>query len=297
MSILSPSIQILLFLFLLRHEMALCDDYSVAPNHKSLVVAMGCFWCGEEAFEHYAPGVVEAVSGYSGGSNENPTYRNHPNHFEVVLVEYDPARSSYEELLRHAWRNIDPFNGAGQFCDRGTSYRPAIFYADESERRVADAVAAEVADLHGWDRGDLAVPLLPRTTFWSAEEYHQDYYQKKPGDYGYYKTGCGRSKRLQQVWGEEVYDCYHDLQSSCFDGVTNSSGNFVDFEANMKQVGEGKAAVLPKKIVQLIVLLVVVFLTIAGSLSWFCMRKNVKKNNLESNVELKLPEHAIDKAE
>jgi len=189
-----------------------------SPDHESLVVAMGCFWCGEQAFEQYAPGVVEAVSGYSGANGiDNPTYRNHRGHYEVVLVEYDPTKTSYEVLIDYAWKNIDPFNGFGQFCDRGFSYLPAIFYANEDQRLAAERVKARVLeDNPTWNEEDLVVPILPRPRFWIAEEYHQDYYIKNPGNYGYYKNGCGRPKRLKQVWGEDVYECYHDLEGSCF---------------------------------------------------------------------------------
>jgi len=244
------------FSLLLMPITSTADDYIVASNHKSLVVAMGCFWCGEESFERYAPGVIEAVSGYSGGSLANPTYYNHNGHFESVLVEYDPNKTSYEILLSYTWRNIDPFDGTGQFCDRGNAYRPAIFYADEEERLVAESTLADVEDLNltSWQGNGLMVPILERKPFWTAEDYHQEYYQKNPGDYNYYKKACGRSERLKEVWGEEAYSCYHNVTTSCVnntavDTIENSNGTTVKVEANVKNVSEGKAAVLPSKYV------------------------------------------------
>ena len=169
------------FLILLLTEMksVLADDYTVKEGHKSMLCAVGCFWCGEQAFEQYAPGVVEAVSGYAGGTNDNPTYRNHPGHYEVVLVEYDPSLTSYEVLVNYAWRNLDPFDGIGQFCDKGTSYRPAIFYATDEEKEIADRVRDEIVASNNW--ADIAVPNVARPKFWTAEGYHQDYYIKVSG--------------------------------------------------------------------------------------------------------------------
>ena len=111
------------------------DDYTIDPNNKSLLIAAGCFWCAEQAFEQYAPGVIEAISGYSGPNGiNNPTYKNHPGHYEVILIEYDPSKTSYKVMVEYAWRNLDPFNGRGQFCDYGPSYYPAIFYANDEEK-------------------------------------------------------------------------------------------------------------------------------------------------------------------
>lgn len=171
----------LLFLLLTMTQMpssVLADDYTVREGHKSMLCAVGCFWCGEQAFEQYAPGVVEAVSGYAGGTNDNPTYRNHPGHYEVVLVEYDPKLTSYELIVNYAWRNLDPFDGIGQFCDKGTSYRPAIFYANQEEKEIADRVREEVLAANNWTLDEIAVPNLERPKFWTAEGYHQDYYIK-----------------------------------------------------------------------------------------------------------------------
>lgn len=252
------------------------DDYSLSSqNHKSLVVAMGCFWCGEEAFEHYGPGVVEAVSGYSGDvSKRNPTYRDHGEHYEVVLVEYDPTKSSYETLLVYFWRNIDPFNGNGQFCDNGSSYRPALFYDGEEEMAIAQKVFAQVLkEYPSWDEGTIKVESLERVTFWKAETYHQNYYIKNPGDYGYYKNACGRPRRLKEVWGEDVYACYHDLETTCFETVTNTSGEDVVLAINYKDTPEIDPSLLPKKAVYAISALCAFVVVIV----FLVLFKNMKK--------------------
>jgi len=240
--------------------LASADDYSVAEGNQSLLVAVGCFWCGEQAFEQYAPGVIEVVSGYAGGENENPTYRNHPGHYEVILIEYDPTKTSYEVLVNYAYRNMDPFDSLGQFCDKGTSYLPAIFYATETEKEVAEDVLASILEQQGWDLSDIAAPILERPVFWKAEEYHQDYYIKNPGNYGYYKNACRRPQRLKEVWGEEEYQCYHEEEHTCFiemlDGsnttlanagitvpgkVLNEAGELVDAESNIKNADAERA--------------------------------------------------------
>lgn len=235
------------FLILLLTEMksVLADDYTVKEGHKSMLCAVGCFWCGEQAFEQYAPGVVEAVSGYAGGTNDNPTYRNHPGHYEVVLVEYDPSLTSYEVLVNYAWRNLDPFDGIGQFCDKGTSYRPAIFYATDEEKEIADRVRDEIVASNNW--ADIAVPNVARPKFWTAEGYHQDYYIKNPSNYGFYKERCGRTRRLKTVWGDDEYKCYHDVDTSCFNmTVANEEGIEVIAETNMKGAPPETVGVMPR---------------------------------------------------
>lgn len=211
------------------------DDYSVAEGHGSLLAAVGCFWCGEQAFEQYAPGVVEVVSGYAGGTNDHPTYRDHPGHYEVVLVEYDPEKTSYEVLANYAYRNMDPLDGGGQFCDRGSSYYPALFYATEEERITAERVLTEILESSpDWGAEDIEAQILERPKFWTAEEYHQDYYLKNPANYGFYKKACKRSERLKEVWGEDTYECYHDEELSCFLEETDA-----DLASNQTDAGGG----------------------------------------------------------
>lgn len=241
------------------------DDYTVAEGNKSLLAAVGCFWCGEQAFEQYAPGVVEVVSGYAGGTNDNPTYRNHPGHYEVILIEYDPSKTSYEVLVNYAYRNMDPFNGNGQFCDKGSSYYPAIFYDTEEEQITAEIVLTEILELNpDWNEDDIKAPILERPKFWEAEYYHQDYYIMNPSRYGYYKNACKRTQRLKEVWGEEEYKCYHDEEYECFAAydpnnnttivvdvvggvatVVNDRGESVEAESNIKNAPAETAALLP----------------------------------------------------
>lgn len=277
------------------------DNYALtSPEHKSLMVGMGCFWCGEEAFERYAPGVVEAVSGYAGGENDNPTYGYHPGHNEVVLVEYDPRKTSYEVLLGYAWKNLDPFNGKGQFCDRGTSYLPQIFWGTLEEKLIAEDVLTEIlAEYPEWDPSDLMVPLLARPTFWIAEEYHQDYYIKNPGNYNYYKNACRRPNRLKEVWGEDEYKCYHDKELLCFANnavtnttgeeaaaytVTNEFGEEVAVEINRKNVEQGKAALLPYKAIAGICVAAGAVLLI-GIVGYFFYRRTAQQNKKKELME------------
>jgi peptide-methionine (S)-S-oxide reductase len=165
--------------------------------------AGGCFWCMEEAFDS-VPGVLATVSGYMGGFTRNPTYEEvssgRTGHAEVVQVEYDPSKVSYRKLLEVFWRNIDPTQKDGQFCDIGSQYRSAIFYHDEEQRRLAEASRAELEKTKPF-KGEIVTQIVPAGTFYRAEDYHQDYYLKNPVRYKFYKTGCGRPARLKQLWG------------------------------------------------------------------------------------------------
>jgi len=196
--------------------LASADNHAVADGNESMVVALGGFWSAEQALEQYAPGVVEVVIGYAGGTNNNPTYRNHPGHYEVVLIEYDPHKTSYEVLLNYAYRNMDPFDGTGQFCDKGSSYYPAVFYQTEYELELANDVLAEILELKGWNRQNITASILKRPTFWKVEKHHQDYYVKNPSQYENYKNECRRTQRLKEVWGLFEYTCYHDEEYPCF---------------------------------------------------------------------------------
>lgn len=164
--------------------------------------AGGCFWCMEPPYDE-VDGVVETISGFSGGHVENPTYeqvvRGGTGHLEVVQVVYDPKRVDYEQLLDIYWRNIDPLDGGGQFCDRGESYRPAIFVHDEDQTRAANA-SRESAENRFDD--PIAVTIEPFEAFYPAEAYHQDYYRENPVRYKYYRWRCGRDERLEALWGD-----------------------------------------------------------------------------------------------
>ena len=169
----------------------------------SAVFAGGCFWCMEAAYQGVA-GVTDVVSGFSGGTHPNPTYSGaHDGHYEVVEVTYDPQQISFADLLDIYWANVDPFDGGGQFCDRGESYRPAVFVETPAERELAQASLDTVQAM--FPGRDIASPILARATFFPVEEYHQDYYLKNPVRYRYYRWGCGRDRRLDEVWeGTEI---------------------------------------------------------------------------------------------
>lgn len=166
------------------------------------IFAMGCFWCAEADFEK-VDGVTDVVSGYTGGGVRSPTYEQvsagGTGHYEAVRVTYDPAKVKYSELLSVFWKNVDPFDAAGQFCDKGESYRAAIFPASTSERTAA---LASRDYLIGFFKRDLATKIEPRGAFYPAEDYHQDYYKKNPIRYRYYRSRCGRDDRLAEVWGK-----------------------------------------------------------------------------------------------
>lgn len=164
----------------------------------------GCFWCVEEAFDA-TPGVISTVSGYIGGQTKNPTYESvsggRTGHAEVVQVEYDPGKTSYEKLLEVFWRNIDPTQRNGQFCDQGSQYRSAIFYYDADQKRLAEASKVALMKNKPF-KGEIVTEITAAAEFYRAEEYHQDYYKKNPARYKFYKTGCGRAARLKELWGK-----------------------------------------------------------------------------------------------
>ena len=167
--------------------------------------AGGCFWCMEPPFDKL-DGVMATTAGYAGGAERDPTYREvssgRTGHAEVVQVAYDPARVTYEELLRVYWRNVDPFAVDRQFCDAGRQYRTAIFVHDEAQRAAAEASLAEVAARFDKKVTTRVEPV--GDTFHAAEDYHQDYYLKNPVRYRYYRFSCGRDRRLEEVWGTEA---------------------------------------------------------------------------------------------
>jgi len=177
-----------------------------AADLQQAVFAGGCFWCLEHDLE-VLPGVISAESGYSGGSTANPTYQQvssgRTGHAESVLVRFDPDRISYATLLRAFWRNVDPVDGEGQFCDRGSSYRPVIFTGSADQLEQAN----ESARLAGQELGTsetLAVAIEPLKRFWPAEDYHQDYAERQALTYNFYRWRCGRDARLDAVWGEQA---------------------------------------------------------------------------------------------
>ncbi|MEX1251744.1 MAG: peptide-methionine (S)-S-oxide reductase MsrA [Hyphomonas sp.] len=165
------------------------------------VFAGGCFWCVEADFDK-VDGVLDTISGYTGGTVENPSYRSvtqgNTGHYEAVKVTYDPSKVSYDELANYFIRHIDPTDAKGQFCDKGDSYRSAIFVSGQGEHDVATTTLDGAAETLGQD---IVTKVLPAATFWPAEDYHQDYYLRSAVKYGYYRKACGRDARLEQLWG------------------------------------------------------------------------------------------------
>jgi len=165
--------------------------------------AGGCFWCMEHPFDEL-PGVVSVTSGYTGGEKKNPTYEEvsagGTGHAESVEVLYDPAKISYEKLLEVFWHNIDPTVKDRQFCDTGHQYRSAIFYHTEEQHRLALQSKAALEKNKPF-KGPVVTEIVPATTFYPAEEYHQHYYKKNPIRYTFYRFNCGRDKRLKELWG------------------------------------------------------------------------------------------------
>jgi len=168
------------------------------------LLAGGCFWCLESAYDD-VPGVKEAVSGYAGGRTQSPTYKQigsgSTGHAEVVRVVYDPSKLSYEKVLSIFWHNIDPFDAAGQFCDKGDQYRSAVFPMDDAQQAIAETSKKA----HESKLGKAFVTKIePPAVFWRAEEYHQDFHVTNPVRYNSYRLGCGRDRRLAAIWGEDA---------------------------------------------------------------------------------------------
>ncbi|MDH3394218.1 MAG: peptide-methionine (S)-S-oxide reductase MsrA, partial [Desulfobulbaceae bacterium] len=174
---------------------------SETPLRKA-TFAGGCFWCMEKPFQSL-PGVESVVSGYMGGTTLNPTYENYSSggHIEVIEISYDPTRITYQQLLDVFWRQIDPTDGDGQFVDRGHAYSSGIFVHDDTQRRLAEASKQAIIDRAIFAK-PIVTPILDIAPFYPAEEYHQDYYQKNPLRYKYYRNGSGRDHFLDNIWGE-----------------------------------------------------------------------------------------------
>jgi peptide-methionine (S)-S-oxide reductase len=183
------------------------EGRATAPRHEQsnpavtekATFAAGCFWCVEADFDKVA-GVLTTTSGYTGGTVRDPSYeqvsRGGTGHTEAVEIVYDPSRVTYEQLLDHFWKNVDPLAGDRQFCDVGDQYRPAIFFHSEAQRAAAEASKARVQQRF---TQKVAVQIVPAAAFYRAEAYHQDYYKKNPMQYRYYRWGCGRDRRLAEL--------------------------------------------------------------------------------------------------
>lgn len=183
--------------------LARAADAPAATN--TVVLGGGCFWCLEHDFRGLK-GVVKAVSGYSGGTLDKPTYDNYHDvsaktpvpHVEVAAITYDTTKLTYDQVLDWYFKHVDPTDGGGQFCDRGPSYRPVIFYGNDAEKTAAEAKKVDVAKVL---KAPIKVDILPAKTFWPAEGYHQDYADKNPIKYKFYRWNCGRDQRVKEVWG------------------------------------------------------------------------------------------------
>ncbi len=176
-------------------------------QQETAILAGGCFWCMEPPFDKL-DGVISTTSGYTSGFKKNPTYREvsagHTGHTEAIEVVFDPAKITYPELLEVFWKNIDPVAINRQFCDSGSQYRSGIYYRDASQKKAA------FDSLHRLEKNkpfkeDIATEVVAASTFYPAEDYHQDYYQKNPLRYKYYRFSCGRDNRLEELWGESAH--------------------------------------------------------------------------------------------
>ncbi len=185
--------------------LALAFEGAVAQELKTATFAGGCFWCVESDFDRI-PGVVKTVSGFTGGTVENATYRQvsttSTGHREAVQITYDPSQVAYADLLTAFWHSVDPTDAGGQFCDRGESYQTAIFVSDEEQMRLAEGSREAVQQ--SLDE-TIVTPIEVAGPFYPAEAYHQDYYEKNPLRYRYYRWSCGRNKRVEGLWGELAY--------------------------------------------------------------------------------------------
>jgi len=184
------------------------QDQVSGPDAKRLssaVFAGGCFWCVESDFDKL-DGIVSTTSGYTGGTVDNPTYQQvsheKTGHYEAVKVTYDSDKVSYGDLVDYFFHHIDPTDAAGQFCDKGESYRSAVFVANDEQREVAETEVAMINESGVLD-APVVTKIVDASTFWPAETYHQDYYKKNPLKYRYYRTACGRDARVKKVWAGE----------------------------------------------------------------------------------------------
>ncbi len=177
-------------------------DVSSTSHLSSAIFAGGCFWCMEQPFD-IMQGVVKTIPGYSGGHKHEPTYKEvssgRTGHYEVIKVIYDPLIVSYKKLLEEFWRNIDPTNNKGQFCDEGNQYRSAIFFSDQYQRELAEQSKLDL-EQSGQLSLPVRTPILAFKTFYPAEDIHHDYYKTNPWKYKFYRYTCGRDKRLNQLW-------------------------------------------------------------------------------------------------
>ena len=209
------------FLFILILLFIPCSLFA-ETKQENATFAGGCFWCMEHPFEG-VEGISEVLSGYTGGRKKNPTYEEVSAgatfHLESIQITYDPAKISYSKLLNMFWRQIDPTDPDGQFVDRGLQYRTAIFYHNDVQKRLAEE-SKEQLDKSGRFDEEIVTPIIKATAFYKAEEYHQDFYKKRPLRYKMYRRGSGRDKFLERIWGKEM-ETEHSSNSKKFNKPTN----------------------------------------------------------------------------
>jgi len=199
----------ILSLLVMAVAISVADETPVGIHNSTSVAtfAGGCFWCMEQPFDQLE-GVISTTSGYTGGHTKDPTYKQTSSgktgHTEAVQIVYDPKQVSYEKLLDVFWQNIDPTTPDQQFCDRGNQYRSEIFYHNDQQKQLADASKTKLMDSKPF-KEPIVTQISKASTFYAAEEYHQNYYKKNPIRYKYYRYGCGRDKRLEQLWGESKH--------------------------------------------------------------------------------------------
>jgi peptide methionine sulfoxide reductase msrA/msrB len=193
----------LIILFLIVGGNMQLDSWA-KENIERATFAGGCFWCMEADFEKVS-GVKEVISGYTGGTGVDPTYKDYgkKGHIEVIQLEYDPSIITYIELLDYFWRHIDPVDAGGQFCDRGHEYTTAIFYHTDEQGRLAEKSKSSLEE-SGKFKKPIATKLIKAGEFYPAEDYHQDYYKKNLLKYKFYRFNCGRDKRIREIWGESM---------------------------------------------------------------------------------------------
>jgi methionine-S-sulfoxide reductase len=195
----------LISIVLLLASSALNNSIVQADTGKATaILAGGCFWCIESDFEEL-DGVIEVVSGYTGGHVDNPTYKQvsagNTGHVESAIITYDPSRLDYKQILEYFFHHIDPTNDQGQFCDYGSQYRPVIFYQDEAQHKIAEETLKEISQNKPF-KDPVKVDIIEASKFYPAEDYHQDYYKKNPIRYKYYRFSCGRDSRVEELWGK-----------------------------------------------------------------------------------------------
>ncbi|MEL6337703.1 MAG: peptide-methionine (S)-S-oxide reductase MsrA [Pseudomonadota bacterium] len=196
----------------------LTEDQAAEAGLATAIFAGGCFWCVESDFDK-VEGVVETLSGYTGGALDSPTYQDvtytETGHFEAVRVRYDPDIVDYETLVEVFFRTVDPTDDGGQFCDRGSSYRTAIFVAGAAEREIAETEKREAAVAIS---DQIVTPVLDAGTFWPAEDFHQDYYLRNANSYSFYRWRCGRDATVESIWGLEPADTIKQINKRLVSG-------------------------------------------------------------------------------